>query len=94
MGLRALILCGLGRDFIVGCWFSRQPKYLWSLSWCLAQLLQSEDLVNEVPMKVDDWSEFDVQIKIQKDVARRNCGLEISELLEMGSFPHVVMQSH
>jgi hypothetical protein len=26
MGLRALILCGLGRDFVVGCWFSRQPS--------------------------------------------------------------------
>jgi hypothetical protein len=53
---------------------SKAAKYLRSLSWCLAPLLESEDLVNEVRMKVIDWSEFDVQMKIQKDVARLNCG--------------------
>jgi hypothetical protein len=45
-------------------------------------------------MRGDDWSEFDVQMKIQKDVARLNYGLEISQLLKIGSFPHVVMQPH
>jgi hypothetical protein len=61
----------------------KAAKYLWSLSWCLAQLLQSEDLVNEVPMKVKDWIELDVQMKIQNDVARLNCGSGISQLLEI-----------
>jgi hypothetical protein len=46
-------------------------------------LLQSEDLANEVPMKVKDWIELDVQMKIQDDVARLNCGSRISQLLEI-----------
>jgi hypothetical protein len=57
-------------------------------------LLESEDLVNKVQMRGDDWSELDVQMKIQKDVARLNYGSEISQLLEIGSSPHVVMQPH
>jgi hypothetical protein len=62
---------------------SAAAKYLMSLSWCLAQLLQSEDLVNEELMRGDDWSKLDVQMKIQKDVARLNCGSEIRQLLEI-----------
>jgi hypothetical protein len=73
---------------------SKAAKYLRSLSWCLALLLENEDLVNKVLMRGDDWSGFDVQMKIQKDVARLNYGLEISQLLKIGSFPHVVMQPH